>query len=68
MRVEQIYSCGPKPMMVAVAKYAKSNQIECEVSLENIMACGIGACLCCVENTTAVSYTHLDVYKRQRNG
>ena len=39
-------------MMVAVAKYAKSNQIECEVSLENTMACGIGACLCCVENTT----------------
>lgn len=38
--------------MVAVAKYAKSNQIECEVSLENTMACGIGACLCCVENTT----------------
>ena len=38
--------------MMAVAKYAKSNQIECEVSLENTMACGIGACLCCVENTT----------------
>ena len=49
---EQIYTCGPKPMMMAVAKYAKSNQIECEVSLENTMACGIGACLCCVENTT----------------
>ena len=52
VRFEQIYTCGPKPMMVAVAKYAKSNQIECEVSLENTMACGIGACLCCVENTT----------------
>ncbi|MEG1006648.1 MAG: dihydroorotate dehydrogenase electron transfer subunit [Bacteroides sp.] len=49
---EQIYTCGPKPMMMAVAKYAKSNQIECEVSLENTMACGIGACLCCVEDTT----------------
>ena len=52
VRFEQIYTCGPKPMMGAVAKYAKSNQIECEVSLENTMACGIGACLCCVENTT----------------
>lgn len=49
---EQIYTCGPKPMMMAVAKYAKSNNINCEVSLENTMACGIGACLCCVENTT----------------
>ena len=49
---EKIYTCGPKPMMMAVAHYAKSKQIECEVSLENTMACGIGACLCCVENTT----------------
>lgn len=49
---DRIYTCGPKPMMVAVAKYAKANQIWCEVSLENTMACGIGACLCCVENTT----------------
>lgn len=48
----QIYACGPKPMMMAVAKYARSKGISCEVSLENTMACGIGACLCCVENTT----------------
>ena len=38
-------------MMVAVAKYAHANSIICEVSLENTMACGIGACLCCVEKT-----------------
>ena len=57
---EQIYTCGPKPMMIAVAKYAKSKGINCEVSLENMMACGIGACLCCVENTTEV---HLCVCK-----
>ena len=49
---EKIYTCGPKPMMMAVAKYAKSKGIDCEVSLENKMACGVGACLCCVENTT----------------
>ena len=48
---DMIYTCGPKPMMMAVAKYAKANDIECEVSLENTMACGVGACLCCVENT-----------------
>lgn len=47
-----IYSCGPKPMMVAVARYAKERGIGCEVSLENLMACGFGACLCCVEKTT----------------
>lgn len=46
-----IYTCGPKPMMVAVAQYAKSKNINCEVSLENLMACGFGVCLCCVENT-----------------
>lgn len=47
----QISVCGPKPMMVAVARYAKSAGIPCEVSLENMMACGLGACLCCVEDT-----------------
>jgi dihydroorotate dehydrogenase electron transfer subunit len=47
----QIYTCGPKPMMMAVAKYAKASATACEVSLENKMACGVGACLCCVEKT-----------------
>ena len=46
-----ISTCGPKPMMMAVAKYANEHDIDCEVSLENTMACGVGACLCCVENT-----------------
>ena len=46
-----IATCGPKPMMMAVAKYAHKAGIECEVSLENMMACGLGACLCCVEKT-----------------
>lgn len=51
VKFEQIYTCGPKPMMMSVARYAKANGINCEVSLENKMACGVGACLCCVENT-----------------
>ncbi len=46
-----IYTCGPKPMMQAIANYAHVNNIDCEVSLENMMACGFGACLCCVEKT-----------------
>ena len=48
---DKIYTCGPKPMMMAVARYANKAHIECEVSLENNMACGLGACLCCVEKT-----------------
>lgn len=47
----RISVCGPKPMMVAVARFASSFGISCEVSLENMMACGLGACLCCVEKT-----------------
>jgi dihydroorotate dehydrogenase electron transfer subunit len=50
-RFDYIYTCGPKPMMMAVAAYAAAASIACEVSLENTMACGIGACLCCVEDT-----------------
>ena len=46
-----IYCCGPMPMMKSVAKIAYAKEIFCEVSLENVMGCGIGACLCCVEKT-----------------
>ncbi len=48
---DRIVTCGPKPMMMAVARYAAQANVECEVSLENMMACGLGACLCCVEKT-----------------
>ena len=51
-RFDRIATCGPKPMMMAVARYARQAQVDCEVSLENMMACGVGACLCCVEKTT----------------
>ena len=49
---DRISTCGPQPMMVAVARFASEAGIDCEASLENMMACGIGACLCCVEKTT----------------
>lgn len=51
-RFSMIQTCGPTPMMKAVARFAYSQGVECEVSLENLMACGLGACLCCVEKTT----------------
>lgn len=44
--------CGPKRMMEAVHHYAKEAGIKAQFSLENKMACGLGACLCCVEKTT----------------
>ena len=47
-----IATCGPTPMMKAVATFAKKADVACEVSLENLMACGLGACLCCIEKTT----------------
>ena len=43
-----IYACGPAPMLRAIKKYAEENKIECYISLEERMACGIGACLACV--------------------
>lgn len=48
----RVYCCGPEAMMKAVARWSRQNNAECEVSLENLMACGIGACLCCVVDTT----------------
>ncbi|HCF71192.1 MAG TPA: dihydroorotate dehydrogenase electron transfer subunit [Syntrophomonas sp.] len=42
-----IYTCGPEPMMAAVSEYARQNHISGEVSLEENMACGVGACLGC---------------------
>lgn len=50
-RFDMISTCGPKPMMMNVARYARKANVPCEVSLENMMACGLGACLCCVEKT-----------------
>lgn len=52
-KFDHIFCCGPEPMMKAVAQYAHAHQTDCEVSLENTMACGIGACLCCVNDTKA---------------
>lgn len=43
-----IYACGPTPMLKAIKEYALTHNIECQLSLEERMACGIGACLACV--------------------
>jgi dihydroorotate dehydrogenase electron transfer subunit len=51
-KYNRIYCCGPDPMMKAVSGYAVEHKIFCEVSLENLMACGFGICLCCIVGTT----------------
>lgn len=43
-----IYACGPTPMLRAIQAYALENGIETQLSLEEHMACGVGACLACV--------------------
>jgi dihydroorotate dehydrogenase electron transfer subunit len=48
---DRMYCCGPDLMMKAVAGYCYKNNVACEVSLENLMACGIGICLCCIVST-----------------
>lgn len=49
-----IYACGPAPMLSAVKNYAGEHGIEAQISLEEKMACGIGACLACVCKTGEV--------------
>ena len=46
-----LYACGPRPMLKAAAEFSRHNGIPAQVSLEEHMACGIGACLGCVVNT-----------------
>lgn len=51
-KYDRIYTCGPLGMMKAIARQAAIDKVFCEVSLENLMACGFGVCLCCIEPTT----------------
>ncbi len=44
----EIFSCGPHPMLQAVADLARSFELPCQVSLEEFMACGVGGCAGCV--------------------
>lgn len=51
LEADIIYACGPTPMLRAIKTYAEEKGIECWLSLEERMACGIGACLACVCQT-----------------
>lgn len=52
LKADVIYACGPTPMLRALKAYALQEGIECWLSLEEKMACGIGACLSCVCRST----------------
>jgi dihydroorotate dehydrogenase electron transfer subunit len=64
VKADIIYACGPTPMLRAVKAYAKEAGIECLLSLEERMACGVGACLGCVCETTEID-SHSHVHNRR---
>lgn len=48
LEADVIFACGPTPMLRALKTYAEEKQITCWISMEERMACGVGACLACV--------------------
>ena len=61
---EVIYACGPAPMLRAVKQYAEENHIVCYVSMEERMACGVGACLACICRTPEID-EHSQVHNKR---
>ncbi len=59
-----IYACGPLPMLRGIKEYATAKHLICQLSLEERMACGIGACLACVCRSNAVD-PHTNVKKKR---
>ena len=60
IEADVIYACGPKPMLRAIKAYAEEKGIECYISMEERMACGIGACLGCVcQSTETDAHSHV---------
>jgi dihydroorotate dehydrogenase electron transfer subunit len=53
-KADTIYACGPLPMLRALKAYAAEQGMDCFISMEERMACGIGACLACVCKTKDV--------------
>ncbi len=57
--VQTVYVCGPLPMMKIVAEYCRERELDCQVSLETHMACGLGACLGCTVHGSNGEYRHV---------
>ena len=64
LHADVIFACGPAPMLRAIKAYAEKNEIECWVSMEEKMACGIGACLACVCGSKEVD-AHSKVHNKR---
>ncbi len=64
LKADVIYACGPIPMLRALKAYAEENGIECWLSMEEKMACGIGACLSCVCRSSEVD-EHSQVHNKR---
>ncbi len=64
LTADVMYACGPTPMLRALKAYAEENHIRCYISLEEKMACGIGACLACVCKTKEVDH-HSNVHNKR---
>jgi dihydroorotate dehydrogenase electron transfer subunit len=54
-----VYCCGPRPMMAAIYHQCQQQKISCQVSMETVMACGMGACLGCAVPLRAGGYGHV---------
>ncbi|MFW2368287.1 MAG: dihydroorotate dehydrogenase electron transfer subunit [Desulforhopalus sp.] len=57
----KVYCCGPEPMMDGVRALCKPRGLACQVSVESVMACGMGACLGCSKPAINGNYTHVCV-------
>lgn len=64
LTADVMFACGPTPMLRALKAYAEENNIKCYISLEEKMACGIGACLACVCKTKEVDH-HSNVHNKR---
>ena len=64
LTADVIYACGPTPMLRAIKEYAAEKRIKCYISLEEKMACGIGACLACVCQSKDVDH-HSNVHNKR---
>lgn len=64
LHAEIIYACGPTPMLRAIKQYSEENNIVCYVSMEERMACGIGACLACVCQSKEID-SHSNVHNKR---
>ena len=64
LKADVIFACGPTPMLRALKSYAEENNITCWISMEERMACGIGACLACVCKSKDID-SHSQVHNKR---